>query len=219
MKPAFFRQSCFALGLLAVASAATAGTFDGPFVQAGVGFAAAQTDAQSHWTLPPNIDAQVSQTRFIGQLAVGYSRAFGRYNLAASAFGNVGDQSSGRVSLDDGIAGANTYTFEQKNSWGIGIEPGIHLSPSTLAYLKLGYARTTGRTLEVFRGTPWRYDAKYEGWMLGVGFKHRLSEHLYGFGELVRTDYRSARFTETDGSSFRVKPAALTGIVGVGYRF
>ncbi len=202
--------------LTAASSAAMAGGFDGPFVQGGVGFARSQTEARSHWPTPPDVDSKPSDNSFIGQIAGGYSRSFGQFNLAASAFYVLGDQNAGDIAVRDAGNPDNTYRFKNKNSWGISIEPGFNFNESTLAYLKLAYVESQGRGVEQFRGVSYSYNATYHGYGYGAGVKYKFTPNLYGVADIQQANYQSRSF---ENGGLNLKPNSLTGIIGVGYKF
>jgi opacity protein-like surface antigen len=206
-----------ALSLGIASSVAFAGSFDGPFVQAGIGFSNAQTKVNTHWP-DTNIDTKVNDSSFIGQIAGGYSQSWGQFSLAASAYYVIGDQKAGSIYMSTPQYGVNTYEFKNKNTWGITIDPGINLSESALAYLKLGYGQTTGKGTEVFENVTYTYDQTYGGFSYGAGVKYRLTPKLYGVVEILQSNYSSKTVNFPDGH-ISFQPSSLIGVIGVGYRF
>lgn len=212
-----FKKTTIALCLGIASSLAMAGGFDGPFLQVGVGFAKAQTQATSHWP-DTNIDATLTENNFVGQIGGGYAKSWGQFFLAASAYYLIGDQKAGRANLSSTQYGTNTYEFKNTNTWGISIDPGINLNDATTAYLKLGYGRTAGKGTEIFQTVTYNYDKSYGGFSYGAGVKYRLTPNLYGMAEIQQTNYDRSNFTFPDGD-ISFKPASLIGTVGLGYRF
>jgi hypothetical protein len=139
-----FTKTTIALCLGVASSLALAGGFDGPFLQVGVGFSNAQTQAISHWP-DTNIDATLTENNFVGQFGGGYSKSWGQFFLAASAYYVIDDQKSGGADLSSLQYGTNTYEFKNTNTLGVSIDPSVNLNDSTTAHLKLGYGRTAGK--------------------------------------------------------------------------
>ena len=197
-----------------------AGSFDGPFMQVGIGFANAQTKITTNWP-DANIDSTATESGIIGQIAGGYSLSWSRYFLAASAYYVIGDQKAGSIHMSTPTYGANTYDFKNTNTWGITIDPGINLNDSTTAYLKLGYGQTAAKGSEIFQNEAYVYDKTYGGFSYGAGIKHLLTPNLYCMAEILQTDYSSETFNfpPPGGGSISFKPSSLIGTVGVGYKF
>lgn len=217
MKKYIVMLATSALFLGITSSVSFAGSFDGPFMQVGIGFANAQNKVTTNWP-DANIDATVTDSGFVGQIAGGYSLSWSRYFLAASAYYVIGDQEAGSINLSSPQYGENTYDFKNTNTWGITIDPGINLNDSTTAYLKLGYGQTAAKGSELFQNETYNYDKTYGGFSYGAGVKYRLTPNLYGMAEILQTNYDSATFNFPDGSvSF--KPSSLIGTVGMGYKF
>jgi outer membrane immunogenic protein len=206
-----------ALSLGIASSVSFAGGFDGPFVQAGIGFSDAQTKVSTHWP-DTNVDTRVDGSSFVGQVAAGYSQSWGQFSLAGSAYYVIGDQKAGSIYMYTPQFGVNTYDFRNKNTWGITFDPGINLNESTLAYIKLGYGQTTGKGTEVFQNVTYTYDQTYGGFSYGAGVKYKLTPKLYGVAEILQTNYGSKTVNFPDGY-ISFQPASLIGIVGLGYRF
>jgi hypothetical protein len=58
-----------------------------------------------------NIDATLTESSFVGQIGGGYSKSWGQFFLAASAYCVIGDQKAGRADLSSRQYGTNTYKF------------------------------------------------------------------------------------------------------------
>lgn len=193
------------LAMLAALSAASSFTvaapaaFDGPFVQAGIGYANAEFEVSQGGTT-----VKTDDDNFIGQIAGGWSQSFGQWNLAGSAYYVIGDQEAGKAT--DGI---NTIDLKAKNTWGISIDPGYYFTPKTLGYVKLGYAQTTGKASGDASG-----DETFNGFAYGLGVKYAFSPNLYGVAEIQQTD-----FQDKTVSGYKFEPNTFTAIVGVGYKF
>jgi opacity protein-like surface antigen len=212
-----YKKIALATALVATATLSMAADFDGPFVQAGIGFANAQTEVGA----PTWFSGKLSDNSFIGQLAAGYSRSFGQFNLAANLYRFVGDQKGGKI--DYGSAGIGTIQFKTTNTCGLSIDPGIAVKPATLVYVKLGYVAGKGRGSDAWTAggaaNSASFDESFHGYAYGAGIKHRLTANLYGMAEIQQTNYSGKTWTYGNGYQVSVKPSSLTGIVGIGYRF
>lgn len=204
--------------LTTVCAVSVAGSFDGPFLQAGLGFAESRTDVNfMDW-----FTAKPSDNSFIGQISGGYSKSWGRFNLAGSAYYVLGDQKAGRTLQAWSPDQVDSVSMKLKNTWGISIEPGFNISESTLAYVKLGYSQTEGtwsltRPNDSHTGTP-----NFHGVSFGVGAKHKFSSNIYGFAEIQQTNFKKKNVLMTvDGLRYTdsFKPESLTYLVGLGYKF
>ena len=136
-----------AIGIGLTASTAHAGSFDGPFVQLGVGQASLSTTITTDYRgdgLGISETRKQAQNGVLGSVVAGYSHALPHsFNLAANLFYHFGSQNAGVGSLN---LGDNTYVkFQSKlqNVWGLSVEPGYYVADNTLGYLKLGWAMGT----------------------------------------------------------------------------
>ncbi|MBK5914182.1 outer membrane protein [Rhodocyclus purpureus] len=203
------------LAMLAALSAASSfavaapAAFDGPFVQAGVGFANSQSDYSETWN-GNSLSTKLNDTSFVGQVAGGWSQSFGQWNLAASAYYTIGDQKAGKVTFN-----GDSAEFKLKDTWGVSIDPGYYINPQTLAYLKLGYVATKGELSATGAGSD---SETFNGYTYGVGLKYAFTPNLYGVAEIQQANFESK--SATDGADrVSLKPNSLTGIIGVGYKF
>ena len=186
------------LAMLAALSAASSfavaapAAFDGPFVQAGIGYANAEVEQTPGGT--------TDDDNFIGQIAGGWSQSFGQWNLAGSAYYVIGDQEAGRI---------NNVDFKGQDTWGISIDPGYYFTPKTLGYVKLGYIQTTGKASGGISG-----DETFNGYAYGLGLKYAYTPNLYGVVEV-----QQAEFEDKTIGGVKFEPNGFTAIVGVGYKF
>ncbi|WP_199052538.1 outer membrane protein [Aquitalea sp. ASV15] len=190
--------------LLGAASTSSAGGFDGLFAEAKLGYAHSKTDFDG---ISP------SDNSTVGEISLGYSKAFGEYNLAGTAYVILGDQKAGSISGTDGSV-SGTVNAKGTNTWGIAVEPGFNVNDNTLVYAKLGYTQTTGE-LDVnatVNGTAVRGSTSttFNGVTFGAGAKYKFATNLYGVVEVQQTNYSSK-----DG----VKPSTFMTSVGIGYKF
>lgn len=193
-----------AAALAALSTSALAGGFDGPFVQASLGWAKTETKMTDGADTTKWHDSAT-----IGKLSAGYGYSFGGFHLSGNVFYVVGDLKSGSLLLEDGT----TVKTKGSNTYGVSIEPGWNVTESTLAYAKLSYVHTTGKVsadgidpISVSRGL--------NGFGYGVGVKQKLSQSLYGLAEIEQIDFGS---TTVEG--VKLKPSTFGAYVGVGYKF
>lgn len=237
------------LGLLLASSIATAGGFDGPFVQIGVGGAESdtkfnQTRNERHQnSLATQSDSQNST---IGQIAAGYSQSFGGFNLAASVFYMIGDQSAGSTNFADQSGRGrdrenNTWSVRAQNAdtFGVSIEPGWNLSENALIYAKLSYTETRG-SVEVDQITTKEGrnhvhvttssnsgNATYRGWGYGLGAKYKFASNLYGVVEVMQSDFGDSSYElpqqgkdhHKNAEKYEMDRTSLSAFVGIGYKF
>ena len=216
-----FNKQLLAAGLCTLSSLATAGGFDGPSVQAGIALTAAQTELRNY-----SPDGKVSDNSVIGSLALGYSKAYGKLNLAGGLFALLGSPKSGSLnSFDDsptGTGGLWSDEFKLKQVWGLSIEPGYNLSESTLVYAKLSYVQATGQNRYDYSRAPvpegtGSAEAKHSGIGIGAGVKFKLSSKLYGVVEFQQVNFDSKGYYGDVPETY--KPSLLSGSVGLGYQF
>jgi len=224
------------------------GAFDGPYVQLGVGMVnnAAKADlglaANSIGGLPLNdvslISSDLSNDGAMGQILVGYSRnVSGKFNLAANAFYNFGNNKSGTLSVVEGIARLDA---KLKNVWGISIEPGFYFSDNTLCYVKLGYqegdVKLNGNldtsNIDLLPDFTGYANTKSKGgaFLYGFGIKHLLTPNIYIGADVTRADYSNERLSGTYGSGgseapipsellINSKATQTSGLVTLGFKF
>jgi opacity protein-like surface antigen len=206
-----------------LSSAATtvfAGGFDGPFVQAYIGAATSQSKISSDSSIdPPSINSNQSETSFLGQIAGGYSHSFGSFNLAGSAFYNVGDQNAGTFNSARSTAGSNlNLTGKLSNTWGVAIEPGWNFDSTTLGYAKFAYVGTTYKLNDSYTEPGYSQsgsgNTNFNGVGYGVGLKKLIDKNIYVGGEVVYTQFNS----KTDGG-LTLKPNQMSYMIGLGYKF
>lgn len=147
------KKSLFAATIALSACFANAGSFDGPYVQLGIG--GAHSSTKQNGTDHQLFDGTASQSSFNGQVAAGWSESVGPsgFNMAANMFYVIGNQNAGKpnghtsepwslgaLSGDYNYSGNMSSTL--KNTFGISVEPGWYLEDRTLGYLKLAWLNT-----------------------------------------------------------------------------
>ena len=201
--------------------------FDGPFVQAGIGVANAQSDIDfTGW-----FRDKVSYRGLNGSVTVGYAHELGRFNLAASVSHVLAGQDGGTTVQDSPFEPGerdDTVTVQLHDVWTINLEPGVKTGPRGLLYAKLSYSRANAHWTfaRPLYGDSFTGGMRFQGFGLGAGYKHALSSHLYAFTEAQHTRYgkRDVPVTvTTDGRAStyidRFGAASTLVTVGVGARF
>lgn len=216
IKSRFFIAASFA----AISTVSAAGTFDGPSVQAGIGFNAAQTTLKDY-----SPDGKVSDTKAVGNLSLNYSKSYGAFNMAGGVFTMLGSQKSGSLrsfSVDTG--GIWSDEFKLSNVWGISIEPGYNLNDSVQAYAKFSIVRATGKNTFDYTldSTPVAGDAgsasmKHNGTGFGVGVKFKITNELYGTVEIEKINFNTKSYYTDVTETY--KPSLVKAGVSIGYKF
>ncbi len=206
------KKIALAVALSAASTVSLAGTFDGFFGQAGIGMA--DTALRINIAGDPGFSVKLGDDSFIGQVALGYSYAWGKWNLAGSAFYDIGDQKAGMISGSSSDLGSASIDFKGKNVWGISIDPGMYVNDTTLLYVKLGY---TDAKFEA-NGQQIGGTKTFDAFTYGIGVKYSFAPHWYGTIELQQTAYQGKSET-TDGSTADFKPETRTGLFSIGYTF
>lgn len=191
--------------LCAAANYSVAAGFDGPFVEVSAAYADTKTELAKV--------ASLSESNVVGKLAAGFSKSYGQFNLAGSIFVLIGEQKAGSVS---GSAGSVVGTAEMstKNTVGFSIEPGFNVSEDALAYVKLGYAQTTGKAKVAATVGSTAIDANesssFSGFMYGAGGKIQIQKNMYATFEVHKMDYKAKN---------DFKPSTLVTSLGIGFKF
>nr|WP_320048878.1 hypothetical protein [uncultured Desulfuromonas sp.] len=205
--------------------AAMADDFQGPFVEVGLTGSKTETDVD----FPNWFQVSIDDTSVNGTIAAGYAQRFGRFALAGRLYYTLGEQDSGSTTQRyRDTEEVSTLSFELDNSWGFEVQPGFVVNDTTLIFLSLGYARTTG---EWQLDRPYYQDAysdrvDFNGYSLGAGIKQKLLQtvtpHLYGFAQVEKTWYQEESVSATIAQSSFVddyKPTTVTVTVGLGWQF
>lgn len=232
------RHILVAAVLSAIAGVASAGAFDGPYVQLGIG--GASTETQTSYpsvlgNLPGfNTGANSSGGSFLGQILGGYSQSFDKFNIAANVFYNIGNQDSG--SNNYSLNGSNGYlianqSFKLKNTWGVSLEPGLYVTEKTLGYLKLSYFNSQLNYNASYgahivspsysESGSYNSSSSMNGIGYGIGAKQMFTDNIYGFVEYQYVQYDKWNDSGLFGSGYSTsyKPNQNYGWVGVGYKF
>lgn len=196
--------------LIATSSYVFAGGFDGPFAQVGVTVAKSETKISGTGTI---LDGSESENSTVGNLSAGYSKSFGAFNLAGSAYYLIGTLDAGKRTF---TAGGDSATIKAKgtNTWGLNIAPGWNVTQEMLVYVTLGYSSTKGKAELDYNigGTVGseRESTNYTGYSYGLGAKYKFTSNLYGVAEVAQVNYN-----RKDG----IEPSSTSGTIGIGFKF
>lgn len=233
-------------GLILASTMVLAGGFDGPFIQLGIGGNESESvigrtsgaEHHGHHDRRSNLATQSdSQSTTVGQIAAGYSKSFGKFNLAGSIFYVIGDQKAGHTVFHEQQERHETRSSniktENSDTWGLSIEPGWNFTEKALVYAKFSYTETTGsfevnesvnRNRRGCRGDSLSHsgNSTYRGWAYGMGAKYKVTENIYGVAEVMQSEFGDRSF-ETGSGKERVKydmdRSSLSAFIGIGYKF
>lgn len=202
--------------LLTLVTFASAGSFDGPSIQAGISLNAASTQLKDY-----SPDSKVVDNNVAGNLSLNYNKSYGSFNLGGGIFTVVGSQKSGSLnSFNESSGGVWTDSFKLKNVWGISVEPGYYINNSLLTYAKVSYVQATG--MNTFDYTEQDEGAgtaskNHSGLGLGVGVKFMITKDLFGTVEIEKINLNSKSYYSDAAETY--KPSLLKAGVSVGFKF
>jgi len=173
-------------------------SFTGPRIEATFGYDSTQADG-----LPTTQDS-VHGVRVGG--AIGYDLPIGStFTIGAEA--GIGWQVSGSA---DATIGTTNLRLTTGRDLDASLRLGARVAPSTLLYVKAGYANSQFRLRTTLGGTAGNtvstVSTNEDGYRLGAGVEQMLGDHLYAKAEYRFSDYGD------DVSRHQV-------LLGAGYRF
>jgi len=135
------------------------------------------------------------------------------YDVALGDIVTVGVEAGGGYSVSgnvSGAAGTTSYRITGGYDLDASVRVGARVTPTTLLYVKGGYANSEFRLRTTVGGTTGNtittVSDDEDGWRVGAGVEQAFGEHFYAKAEYRYTDYGS------DVSRHQ-------GLVGLGYRF
>jgi len=178
----------------------------------------------------------LNATGWVGDVFVGYDMPFDIWDLGVEAFySRSGADGSENYNLLTGNGAVTTTATGQNkaqitNGYGISVLPGYFLSPSTLAFLRLGWTRSqfqlqnnstvTGTAVVIPTGTVNTSLSQKQyrnGFTLGLGMEALIVDNWSVRGEFAHTWYGSGGFNGANISS--VNLSNNQGNVSVIYHF
>jgi len=232
-------KTTIACSLLCLASTAFAGSFDGPYIEVGLGGSHTKTTLSgdnhlANSATDPLDGMSSSDNSFNGLLSLGYSKEIGGMaglNLAANVFYIVGNQSAGAATKHKFLAPFDfyrSYSADLKNTFGISIEPGWNISKSTLGYLKFAWLRTNYDISTQYEFVPSAVSGRFNysleksmnGFGYGLGLKQAFSEHLFAGIDLMAVSYQNQEIgTSANNHYLSAKTTQVMGFASIGYKF
>ncbi|CAN5693284.1 hypothetical protein BH11PSE6_BH11PSE6_06540 [soil metagenome] len=174
-------------------------SFTGPRVEATFGYDSTHAD-DGIATTPNKLDG----IRVGG--AIGYDLPIGR-TITIGAEAGIGWQVSGSAQAQ---IGTTSFKLTTGRDIDLSLRLGAKVAPSTLLYVKAGYANSEFRLRTTLGGTTGNTVSHLrddeEGYRLGAGVEQMLGDHLYAKAEYRFTGY------DSDVSRHQL-------LVGAGYRF
>ena len=207
--------------------------FEGAYGQVAVGFTSVSPSVSNASLTPPAGNSPSSYSyststsssnSFAGAVGLGYTFSVTpTYTVGIGGdYLPINGQSANVSFTNSQLSPAtSTYSWKQKQSYDFYIAPGIAVSPESLVYAKLGYSNTQ-------IGLPGT-NVNLSGYLVGLGYKQIISGGFYGFAEANYTSYGNKTVTGsgpwtgspsgTYNTSQTFSANAITGLVGVGYKF
>ena len=184
---------------LAGAQSAQAQSFTGPRAEVTAGYDASHND--DHVAGTPNT---LDGVRIGG--AIGYDVAIGK-NFTIGAEAGIGFNVSGKV---EETLGTTNVRLTSGRDIDLSLRLGAIVTPSTLLYVKGGYANSEYRLRTTVGGTTGptvtRTSDDNDGYRIGAGVEQMINDHVYAKAEYRYTDY---------GDNL----SRHQMLAGVGYRF
>jgi len=178
----------------------------------------------------------LNATGWVGDVFVGYDMPFDIWDLGIEAFySRSGASGTESYSLLTGSGAVTTAAVGQNkaqvtNSYGISVLPGYFLTPSTLAFMRLGWTRSqfqlqnnstvTGTAVVIPTatvGTSLSQQQYRNGFTFGLGMETLIVDNWSVRGEFDHTWYNSGGFGGINASS--VNLSNNQGTVAVIYHF
>lgn len=181
----------------------SAQSFDGPY--GGVHVGGQQADVRNPDSRPGTQTPDADRPSFTGGLFGGYDRQVGPRVV-------VGAEAGVDLAADDAAEGstaAGLVAIDPRWSLDLTARAGYLLDPTTLAYVRGGYANAR---IETSADTPLSQlsESEYrDGWTLGAGIERQILKRISG-----RLEYLYSGLSEGDGTFDRHRLLA-----GIAYRF
>jgi outer membrane immunogenic protein len=185
------------------ATAASAEPFNGPFVGVQAGWS--QDDVGTPSTPLGDVGVNRSQDSLSGGVFLGYD-----YKISPRVV--VGAEAGVQLGADDSIVrdnGTSLVTIDPKRSLDLTARAGYLVNDDTLVYARGGYTNARVRTSIQDSAGIRSASADRDGWLVGGGVEHALSDNVS-----ARLEYRYSDLGEGDGGFDRHQ-----ALFGIAYRF
>lgn len=217
------RISAALFGATAVVALSTApafakSVFDGGYIGAAAGYSWLKPNGDTAITGAATQKVDRTVDGLTGAVFLGYGQTIDTVYIGIE--GEIGYSDLDKSST----IGSNRYDFDAGASMGISLRAGLLATPDTLVYGRLGWQRTdldvSGRLASV-TGTPTMDENEHlNGWRIGAGVEHALTDNILARLEYNYTDYESYKVAYGQNvASTNAEPHENTVRVGVAYRF
>lgn len=217
---------CAAVAVTGPAFAQDATTFQGPRVEAIIGYDV--TKAGSSIDDDINEDNKQSIDGLLYGVGVGYD-----LNLGGIVIGPEAEitGSTAKVGFDDGDwEGFGIGNVKTNRDLYIGARVGAEVMPGTLLYAKGGYTNAKFDVIDSDGTNDYSQDIDADGWRVGAGVEHAFGSGGGGFGSnlYAKLEYRYSNYSKAeidyggalpDSDRFDVDLDRHQIVAGVGVRF
>jgi outer membrane immunogenic protein len=193
----------FLLSLAAMSSPAAAEPFNGPHIGAQAGWTKSKIGSVE--TNDKTLTLNRSKDTYTGGIFAGYDR---KLSPSVVAGVEVGFDISGEDKVRS--AGTGTVTsLNPKHALSASARVGFLATPSTLVYARGGYENMRASITSEAAGKPTLRDTKsFDGWLLGGGVEHALTDSVstrveYRYSDLGGGDGKFERHQVLAGLAFR----------------
>ncbi len=208
--------SVAALATPALAQEAT--PFTGPRVEAIVGYDSARPGSTT------DIDNNDAVDQTIDGIAYGVGAGFD-FDLGGMVAGVEGEYMWSEASTEYDTTGFTNFGVQNVDAGRdlyLGARVGVLATPSTLVYVKGGYANASMNVLATDNTTDVETDLDLDGWRVGAGVEQMMGENLF-----VKLEYRYSNYQEgeveapsgLESDRFDVDLDRHQVMLGVGARF
>jgi len=184
--------------------AAPQANWNGLYIGAAVGYGIATTEveADEEYFPPANLDG-LSSEGLQGTITVGYDRQV-HPNWVLGIFA---DYSLGELETEV-VFFPLTLEATIKDSWAIGARVGYVNSCCTMWYVTAGYAQADVdlKALSPILGHPILMSENMDGWFIGGGVEHQISENLF-----LKLDYRYTNYDKVSWASTEIFDFVIDG--------
>ena len=220
----------FSVGGLAQTTDSQKKSFEGFYGQVGIGYQLTNISysgvvpgAPSNISLAPGAGLSYGIT---GNVGAGYTYSINdRFSIGAGAeyYPVVGPP--GNYTLASCLPGCSigNGSYHTQNMYNLFVSPGISIGEDSLAYLKVGYTRTSVKT-QVSGAAPIAGVVTNPfGPSFGIGYKQFITGNLYGFTEYNYLIYQKTTTLFQSGSGLVLYNSNQSSVknlmVGLGYKF
>lgn len=210
---------CGAIAIAAPALAQTEPTFNGPRVEAILGYDI--NKAGSSIDDDANVDNDQSAEGLLYGVGVGYD-----FNLGGVVVGPEAEltDSSAKTKFDNGDwEGFGVGNVTANRDIYVGLRAGAEVMPGTLLYAKGGYTNAKFDVVNNDGTNDFTQDIDADGWRVGAGAEHQFGRNMYAKVEYRYSNYQKAEIDYggaiPDSNRFDVDLDRHQVVGAVGFRF